>query len=215
MSTAAFIALTLAIVAIGWFIESTQRDARKEDLTRELRRHGLEISEVKVWSTGGKHNRHFRFEFEARRADDPVTYLGSGLFEKHGSVPIIGWHGEDPRRVAAPALAARPLHAPDAEMSAEQRINMEMAARLDRITGTPGAMLEHDLDGSGHIDSQEWDALRAKIRAEVEAERGLGLAPPRPPPSGEAAAAEDAAVAEEEKAAATEEEEVEPSGVAW
>ena len=46
----------------------------------------------------------------------------------------------------------------------------EVAKRLDEITQTPGWIHEYDLDGSGHIDSQEWEALRARVVAQVKAD---------------------------------------------
>lgn len=46
----------------------------------------------------------------------------------------------------------------------------EVAKRLDEITQTPGWVHEYDLDGSGHIDSQEWETLRARVVAQVKAD---------------------------------------------
>jgi hypothetical protein len=46
----------------------------------------------------------------------------------------------------------------------------EVAKRLDEITQTPGWIHEYDLDGSGHIDSQEWETLRARVVAQVKAD---------------------------------------------
>lgn len=53
--------------------------------------------------------------------------------------------------------------------SDEDRIRMEIAQRLDAITSEPDWARAHDLDGSGHVDGQEWEALRQKIEAEVRA----------------------------------------------
>jgi len=52
----------------------------------------------------------------------------------------------------------------------ENRLAVEVARRLDSITQKPGWIAEHDLDGSGHIDSEEWDILRERVIAEVRAE---------------------------------------------
>lgn len=48
----------------------------------------------------------------------------------------------------------------------------EVNRRLDRITSQAGWMEPYDLDGSGHVDEQEWAALRTKIMAEVRGEMG-------------------------------------------
>ncbi len=53
--------------------------------------------------------------------------------------------------------------------SDEDLIRMEIAQRLDAITTQAGWAEAHDLDGSGHVDSEEWEALRQKIDAEVRA----------------------------------------------
>lgn len=55
------------------------------------------------------------------------------------------------------------------ELTEEEQIMLEVSRRLDQITSEAGWAREHDKDGSGHVDSQEWDELRRKIEAEVRA----------------------------------------------
>ena len=50
-------------------------------------------------------------------------------------------------------------------------VTLEVSRRLDQITSTPGALLRYDLNGDGQLDAHEWEALRQRVRAEVEAER--------------------------------------------
>lgn len=56
----------------------------------------------------------------------------------------------------------------DVEMAVINEVNR----RLDGITEKPNWMEPYDLDGSGHIDDEEWSILRGKVMEEVRAELG-------------------------------------------
>lgn len=56
------------------------------------------------------------------------------------------------------------------EQEREQRILQETNRRLDLLMSDRAALMAHDADGNGMIDSAEWEEARARIRAEVEQE---------------------------------------------
>jgi len=56
------------------------------------------------------------------------------------------------------------------ESKDEARVLMEISKRMDRITSEPGWADKYDLDGSGDIDTNELQVIRAQIEAEVRAE---------------------------------------------
>jgi len=66
----------------------------------------------------------------------------------------------------------RQLSTPDPEITndPEAAIMAEVARRIDQITGQPGWAAAHDLDGSGHIDDEEFRILRERVLAEVRTE---------------------------------------------
>jgi len=47
---------------------------------------------------------------------------------------------------------------------------MEVSRRLDAITEEPDWVAVYDLDGSGHVDADEWETLRHRVIANVRAE---------------------------------------------
>lgn len=47
---------------------------------------------------------------------------------------------------------------------------MEVSRRLDAITEEPDWVTAYDLDGSGHVDAEEWEILRQRVIADVRAE---------------------------------------------
>ncbi len=104
MSTATIVIITLVFIGIGYFFESAQKESRREDLERDLKRFGVELIDAKIWTTGGKNNKHYCFELTARIPGDATLYEASGLFERNSTDPIIRWVGEDPRRIHARGL---------------------------------------------------------------------------------------------------------------
>ncbi len=80
--------------------------------------------------------------------------------------------------------AERRAHTPDANLEEERlatlyidddseaQILNEVNRRLDSITSRPNWMEPYDLDGSGHVDEEEWSVLRGNIMAEVRGELG-------------------------------------------
>ncbi|MEC9399081.1 MAG: hypothetical protein VYE40_00815 [Myxococcota bacterium] len=58
------------------------------------------------------------------------------------------------------------------EQEREQRILQETNRRLDLLMSDRAALMQHDADGNGMIDSQEWEKVRAEVRAQVEQELG-------------------------------------------
>jgi len=56
------------------------------------------------------------------------------------------------------------------EPPTDDRLLQEVAHRLDQITQAPNWIEEYDLDGSGHIDDEEWEILRSRIIEEVKTE---------------------------------------------
>ena len=187
------IGFTILFFVAAIVLQRHNRAQRRAELEAELVGMDLELIDVRIWTSGGKYDKTERFELKAKRKGDSRVYEATGSF--HQNVPLISWHGVNPvLEDHHAALAERDWN----ERAAGLTVDQEVAMRLDAITARPGAMLEHDLDGSGHIDSQEWDALRAKVRAEVLAERAEGG-------SDEEAEAYDSAVAEEDA----------PEGTAW
>lgn len=68
---------------------------------------------------------------------------------------------QDRERAQALAPEPTPLEAQELEIRAE------IARRLDALSGP--AILAHDLDGDGQVDSEEWELARRQIEAEVRA----------------------------------------------
>ncbi len=58
------------------------------------------------------------------------------------------------------------------EDDSEAQVLNEVNRRLDSITSQPNWMEPYDLDGSGHVDEEEWSILRGNIMAEVRGELG-------------------------------------------
>lgn len=58
------------------------------------------------------------------------------------------------------------------EDDGEAQVLNEVNRRLDSITSQPNWMEPYDLDGSGHVDEEEWSILRGNIMAEVRGELG-------------------------------------------
>ncbi len=56
--------------------------------------------------------------------------------------------------------------------ASEADVLTEVNRRLDSITSKPNWMTPYDLDGSGHVDEEEWSILRANVMAEVRGELG-------------------------------------------
>lgn len=54
----------------------------------------------------------------------------------------------------------------------EAQVLSEVNRRLDGITTQTNWMKPYDLDGSGHIDEEEWSILRGSIMADVRGELG-------------------------------------------
>ena len=54
----------------------------------------------------------------------------------------------------------------------EAQVLAEVNRRLDGITSQPNWMEPYDLDGSGHVDEEEWSILRGDIMAQVRGEIG-------------------------------------------
>jgi len=99
----------------------------------------------------------------------------SGLFD----IGSVEFH---PAR--AISNAERRAHTPDAVLNEERlstlyieddgeaQVLSEVNRRLDSITSKPNWMEPYDLDGSGHIDEEEWSILRGNIMEEVRGELG-------------------------------------------
>ena len=66
------------------------------------------------------------------------------------------------------AEMALPLAGEDQDL----RVLSEVNRRLDAITSQPGWVTEYDLDGSGHVDEEEWSILRGNVLEQVKAELG-------------------------------------------
>jgi hypothetical protein len=58
------------------------------------------------------------------------------------------------------------------EDDGEAQVLNEVNRRLDSITSQPNWMEPYDLDGSGHVDEEEWSILRGNIMEEVRGELG-------------------------------------------
>lgn len=58
------------------------------------------------------------------------------------------------------------------EDDGEAQVLSEVNRRLDSITSQPNWMEPYDLDGSGHIDEEEWSILRGNIMDQVRGELG-------------------------------------------
>lgn len=63
----------------------------------------------------------------------------------------------------------RPLSAP---ATADERVRAEVVRRLNLITSQSGWAKNYDLDGSGHIDEDEWQILCQNTEREVREELG-------------------------------------------
>ena len=171
------------VIAYAFYSSRQVRRARRLDVEEKLERLGLELVDISVGTNGTRGNTYYTFRFTARRPGEEATHDGFGRFEVGGDRPHVEWCDVNPSknrswfpdqttydRFNAPS-------APRISQDVDAQIRREVSARLDAIAKTPGAMLEHDMDGSGHVDALEWEALRAKIRAEVEAERGIAAIP--------------------------------------
>lgn len=135
-------------------------------------------AEVRVRHTPGVFIAVLSFPVEYQRRE-PMTYIKG---QEYDTLCITDWIGESPieKRLFERALDEAPEYIPK---DPQERINLEISRRLDAITNTPGGLLRYDLNQNGQIEPNEWEALRARIRAEVEADLGQQAqqAPPQEP----------------------------------
>jgi hypothetical protein len=189
MSTTLFYIVIAGLIAVLTYDRLTSTSSYQLDVEEKLERLGLEVVEFKLSLQLTRNPTYTRFRFVVRRPGEQTTYDGFGHFHKDEPRPHIEWCDENP--VKARAWFGPPEGSVGAEVARtalqsaalEQEIRAEVTARLERIAATPGAILEHDMDGSGHVDALEWEALRAKVRAEVEAERGIAAPEVAPLPT--------------------------------
>lgn len=95
--------------------------------------------------------------------------MGYVAGQEYDTLCITDWIGESPieKRLFERTLDETPEYIPK---DPQEHLNLEVSRRLDAITNTPGGLLRYDLNQNGQIEPEEWEALRARIRAEVEAE---------------------------------------------
>ncbi len=59
------------------------------------------------------------------------------------------------------------MSANDSADDLRQRVQLEVARRLEQIMETPDALKRYDRDGDGELDDEEWAVMRAILEAEV------------------------------------------------
>lgn len=146
--------------------------------------------EVRRWC---RENGHYLESFtivEHARLAMQHKFHGSTLLAKTGHVvvrfrrPGVGreesvsvvWHAGLLPKLGYPPpnrVLARIEHSPE-ELKAqalERDVRFEVTRRLNAITSRKGWASEHDLDGSGKIEPNEWEALKKKVEAEVRSEK--------------------------------------------
>lgn len=183
------ILLVILVVAISALIAITngkQRYAQVEELLRGL---GYKVLEIKQISEDLYHVRvtkaHLQGTFTAIVLFATTTHdyemLQFGRRRDDLSIRrprLEGFIGPDPRRTNAQIeadeqLAIQKREAEQRPLTLEEQINQEVSRRLDQLTNTPNGLLSFDLNQNGQIDPQEWELLRAQIRAEVEADMNI------------------------------------------
>lgn len=187
-----FALLMFIMLVIAPVIYMKQRARQEQIIQDALARHGLEATQISLGFSTSRHGEIRPFTFSAMRTETGERFMGKGMLRN--GVPTFEWHGNNPlvKQVTLDEVEQR--HQQHLEMLSpaerrEQQIRQEVAQRLDRISANPQEMMRYDLDGSGHIDQREWDAVRQRIRAEVEADLGAqqpdraSVAPP-PHPGG-------------------------------
>ena len=185
-----YLIVIAVVLAVSTYVNWNTTSSYQLDVEEKLERLGLELVEFKLgfhWLV--RNPTYIRFRLAARRPGEQATYDGFGHFHRDDPRPHIDWCDVNPSK--GRALFGPPEGVVDAatartarhNAALEQEIRAEVTARLERITSTPGALLEHDTDGSGHVDGLELAALRARLRAEVEAERGIAAPEAAPLPT--------------------------------
>jgi hypothetical protein len=153
--------------------------ATTEDSLREWAKgRGLEIISIDISSLGG------RPPFQKHGLNKPLPWFPGRAqvkMRRHGeeSEGRLVWDVSmysmsniefTPSRVILPDQpAVSGLLAADAS---EADVLTEVNRRLDAITSQANWMEPYDLDGSGHVDEEEWAILRGSIMEEVRSELG-------------------------------------------
>lgn len=174
-----FMIMTLPLVIANYF---RVRNNAEDDLRKWARSMGFRVILLEL--TSSKYNSLFgEAQVLIRDADDHEV---SGRFAwKYGNFGPVNIEFFPARSISN---AERRAHSPDADVAEERLATLyidddgeaqvlnEVNRRLDSITSQPNWMEPYDLDGSGHVDEEEWSILRGQVMAEVRGELGdLGV----------------------------------------
>lgn len=173
-------ALLVAVLCFVVFIGPPlwARATTEETLREWAKGRGLEIISINISSLGG------RPPFQRRGFNEPLPWFPGRAQvkirrqgeESEGRLvwdvamySISNIEFTPSRVILADQPAVSGLLAGDAS---EAEILTEVNRRLDSITSRPNWMEPYDLDGSGHVDEEEWSILRGNVMAEVRGNRG-------------------------------------------
>lgn len=175
------IIITVGIIAAG--LLPVVMGSRRQAVETYLKNLGYEVVSIDRQDFNTYHaeirTRHTPGLFTAV-VSFPTEYYGRRMHYTQAQGPstlcITDWIGESPaeKRLLDRAIEQAPAYEPQDH---QERINLEISRRLDAITNTPGGLMRYDLNQNGQIEPEEWEALRARVRAEVEAELGATAQP--------------------------------------
>lgn len=123
--------------------------------------------ELVKFTTGRAPNRKLTLRIRRKGSEEIELWEGSWV-PRFGRAEVSDFYPVSEKKEPV----SRQLSAPDPEFvrDPDEAIMAEVSRRLDQITSQSGWADAHDLDGSGHIDKEEFEALRAQVIAEVRAE---------------------------------------------
>lgn len=165
------------VMVVGAFVNQFWLRAHAEELlTRHISNKGYEVRSFEIihYPSSSRYSRNpglARVVVLDVRNDEE---LRGKITWNDGLGDLSGIHLTiDPRQIPVRDTPPEPEHQMRyMEDSSEAGVMMEVNRRLDEITAQPNWMEPYDLDGSGHIDEEEWSILRNQVVAQVRAELG-------------------------------------------
>jgi len=168
----------LGLVALFWALQLLRlpflQPIVRWEVKKWCRDNNMQFVGVRIVSSA-------RMEFKINAAPVPAK-IGQVILEyrRPGSpkpqIMSVVWHAAwYPKLVFTdPDREFKRVETSPEELAAqayEREVRFETTRRLNAITSRTGWAAEHDLDGSGKIEPDEWEALKKKIEAEVRAEK--------------------------------------------
>ena len=163
-----FILLFGAFIAKDWMIKSGSYDRILK--WSDDRGYRLLSCEILTYASNGRYsNTPGLARIRIKRLVNDEEMSGS-LHWTAGFLELKEFSFSPDMRTLAAQRAAATIGVDTAEMALplagedqDLRVLSEVNRRLDAITSQPGWVTEYDLDGSGHVDEEEWSILRGNV----------------------------------------------------